>query len=420
MIASPVIAQDSAGRQPITLDNAARLETAAVLIVGAEAIPDLAFSPDGLLAAGGPDGVLYIWDTVTGARLAALPDSSDETLPEVTSLAYRPDGALLAAGDAGGAIQLWDPATGEALAALAAGEGAVTALAFDAAGTLLAAAPEDGGVQVWDPATGDEIATLGESAGAVNGLAFLSGGAALAAGGADGAIWLWDAPTGEARQLAGEGSAVLQLAASPDGAILAALRDDGTIQLWDVASEEVRAVLEPAEEGEFTSAAFVPGGALVAAGTDAGSLMLWDVESGEMIVALHGHDGAVTSLDVSAGGDLIATGGTDREIRLWVVPPEEGSAQAGDPEAGAALFVEVGCAECHASEPDAPGIGPALDVMAREAGARLPGLTAQEYLELSITQPHTTIVNGFPTLMPEFDLTGEEVSDLIAYIQTFR
>jgi len=88
--------------------------------------------------------------------------------------------------------------------------------------------------------------------------------------------------------------------------------------------------------------------------------------------------------------------------------------------AGAALFVEVGCAECHASEPDAPSIGPALDVMAREAGARLPGLTAQEYLELSITQPHTTIVNGFPTLMPEFDLTGEEVSDLIAYIQTFR
>jgi len=158
----------------------------------------------------------------------------------------------------------------------------------------------------------------------------------------------------------------------------------------------------------------------VAAGTDAGSLMLWDVESGEMIVALHGHDGAVTSLDVSAGGDLIATGGADREIRLWVVPPEEGSAQAGDPEAGAALFVEVGCAECHASEPDAPGIGPALDVMAREAGARLPGLTAQEYLELSITQPHTTIVNGFPTLMPEFDLTGEEVFDLIAYIQTFR
>jgi len=401
LIASPVIAQDDGGRQPITPETAARLETSAALPGAAETAPGLAFGPDGsLLASGERGGVVLVWDTVTGERFATLPDSGDDALLDVTSLAVHPGGVVVAAGDAGGAIRLWDLPTGEAVTDLAAGAGAVTRLAFDADGTHLAAGLEDGRVLVWDLAAGDSIATLNGSAGAVTGLAFL--------------------PGGEARQFGDGATAVLHLAASPDGAILAAALDDGTLRLWDVASGDVRAALQPPEEGSFTRVAFVLGGALLAAGTGDGSLTVWDVESGELIVLLHGHDGAVTGLDASASGDLIATSGADRAIRLWLVPPEDGDALAGDPAAGAALFVEVGCAECHASEPDAPGVGPMLEVMAREAGARVSGLTAQEYLALSITQPHTIIVNGFPTLIPEFDLTGQEVADLIAYIQTFR
>jgi len=401
MIASPVIAQDNGGRQPVTPETAARLETSAALPGAAETAPGVAFGPDGsLLASGGRGGVVLVWDTVTGERFATLPDSGGDVLLDVTSLAVHPGGVVVAAGDAGGAIRLWDLPTGEAVTDLAAGAGAVTRLAFDADGTHLAAGLEDGRVLVWDLAAGDSIATLNGSAGAVTGLAFL--------------------PGGEARQFGDGATAVLHLAASPDGAILAAALDDGTLRLWDVASGDVRAALQPPEEGSFTRVAFVLGGALLAAGTGDGSLTVWDVESGELIVLLHGHDGAVTGLDASASGDLIATSGADRAIRLWLVPPEDGDALAGDPAAGAALFVEVGCAECHASEPDASGVGPMLEVIAREAGARVSGLTAQEYLVLSITQPHTTIVNGFPTLIPEFDLTGQEVADLIAYIQTFR
>ncbi len=421
LIASPVIAQDDGGRQPVTPETAARLETSAALPGAAETAPGVAFGPDGsLLASGGRGGVVLVWDTVTGERFATLPDSGGDALLDVTSLAVHPGGVVVAAGDAGGAIRLWDLPTGEAVTDLAAGAGAVTRLAFDADGAHLAAGLEDGRVLVWDLAAGDSIATLNGSAGAVTGLAFLPGGDTLAVGDAGGALRLWDVPGGEARQLGDGATAVLHLAASPDGAILAAALDDGTLRLWDVASGDVRAALQPPEEGGFTRVAFVPGGALLAAGTGDGSLTVWDVESGELIVLLHGHDGAVTGLDASAGGDLIATSGADRAIRLWLVPPEDGDALAGDPAAGAALFVEVGCGECHASEPDAPGVGPMLEVMAREAGARVPGLTAQEYLVLSITQPHTTIVNGFPTLMPEFDLTGQEVADLVAYIQTFR
>jgi WD40 repeat protein len=381
----------------------------------------LAFGPDGsLLASGGRGGVVSVWDTATGERFATLPAPGDEALPDVTSLAIHPGGVVVAAGDAGGAIRLWDLPTGEAVTELAAGAGAVTRLAFDADGARLAAGLDDGRVRVWDLAAGDAIANLDGSAGAVTGLAFLPGGETLAVGDAGGALRLWDVPGGEARQLGDGATAVLHLAASPDGAILAAALDDGTLRLWDVASGDVRAALQPPEEGGFTRVAFVSGGAVLAAGTAGGSLTVWDVESGELIALLHGHDGAVTGLDASASGDLIATGGADRAIRLWRVPPEDDAALAGDPAVGETLFAEAGCAACHTSEPDAPGVGPMLEVMAREAGARVPELTAHEYLVLSITQPHTTIVDGFPTLMPEFDLTGQEISDLIAYIQTFR
>ena len=419
--ASPVIAQGGEERQPITPQSAVWLEATASLAGAAETASGLAFSPDGsLLASGGPEGVLFLWDTAAGERVATLLDPDEAALPDVTSLAYRPDSEGLAAGDAGGAIRLWDQAAGEITVMLAAGDSAVTSLAFDPSGSLLAAGMGDGGLQVWDLVAGEPPAVLDGHTGAVTGLAFPAGGDALASGGADGAIWLWDMPGGEPRQFADTGAAVLHLAASPDGAILAAALDDGAIRLWDTASGEVRAILQPPEDAGFTRVGFVPGGALLVAGTADGSLTVWEIASGELIVALHGHDGAVTGLDVSAGGDLIATSGADRAIRLWLVPLEAQGALAGDPAAGAALFVEVGCVECHASEPGAISVGPAIDIMAREAGARVQGMASQEYLSMSITQPHTTIVNGFPTLLPNFDLTEQEVADLIAYILTFR
>lgn len=109
---------------------------------------------------------------------------------------------------------------------------------------------------------------------------------------------------------------------------------------------------------------------------------------------------------------------------------DEGGAVAGDPAAGEALFAQTligtqaGCTTCHSLEPGVTIIGPSLANIGTEAGARVSGESAEDYLRKSIVEPDATVVEGFPAgLMSKelsTELTEQQVNDLIAYLLTVR
>jgi mono/diheme cytochrome c family protein len=111
---------------------------------------------------------------------------------------------------------------------------------------------------------------------------------------------------------------------------------------------------------------------------------------------------------------LAACNSQETAAPLPTLPPEVA--------AGKQLF-QVHCASCHVIEGDTVIVGPSLARVAANAGSRVAGLDARQYIELSILQPDAFLVEGFDNLMPSTlgkQLTGEELDQLVAYLLTLE
>lgn len=110
----------------------------------------MALSPDGgILATGGRDQVVCLWDYVQGRSLMTLSGHRDW----VWCVAFSPDGSHLVSSGREGRIILWDVAKGTQLAEVQAHQGAAHAVAFDASGSQLYSVGGDGFLKAWDAMT---------------------------------------------------------------------------------------------------------------------------------------------------------------------------------------------------------------------------------------------------------------------------
>lgn len=104
-------------------------------------------------------------------------------------------------------------------------------------------------------------------------------------------------------------------------------------------------------------------------------------------------------------------------------PRIEPAAGSGDPRAGRAVFVRIGCVECHAvrSVAEAKGtLGPALDGLPERAARRVPGMPAAAYVRQSVEQPDAFVVPGYLKAMPSLRdrMTAREFEDLMAFLMS--
>jgi mono/diheme cytochrome c family protein len=107
--------------------------------------------------------------------------------------------------------------------------------------------------------------------------------------------------------------------------------------------------------------------------------------------------------------------------------PAGSEAGTGDAAAGEKAFAEVSapaCSSCHSLEPDVTLVGPSLDKIGAQAGARVSGESAGEYLRKAVVEPNAFVVEGFaPNLMPgtyATQLSEQQIDDLVAYMLTLK
>lgn len=229
----------------------------------------------------------------------------------LTCLAYSPDGELVASGGQDRVVRIWEHRTGVMRNALFAGHRDwVWAVGWHPEGRLLASGGDDGGVRLWDGLTGERQFRLEGHAAGIRSLSWSPDGRLLATGGRDGRVVLWEVEG--LQQLAawdfpgpvatvgfdphGKGLAV-------SGLFFAELRKlDGTVfQTFEV---EGRAVMQVGPDGR------------VYIGDDTG-LRILDARTGNRIARLDGHQGAVRTLALHANGRVLASSGPDKSVRVW-------------------------------------------------------------------------------------------------------
>jgi WD40 repeat protein/RecA/RadA recombinase len=119
-------------------------------VIGASGVNAVAFSSDGkLLASGGDDGTINLWDLSTEQHVG---QPIGRKLASIYSLSFSSDGKLLASGGSDGTIILWDVPEKQQIDQLHAHIQAVRNVIFsgDRNSNRLASSGDDGAIILWD------------------------------------------------------------------------------------------------------------------------------------------------------------------------------------------------------------------------------------------------------------------------------
>ena len=220
---------------------------------------------------------------------------------------------LIVGGANDGHVFYWNGADNKLITQQLAHSGAVTGVSVHPQNTQLLTGGADGLVKLWAlPPVPTRTLTHPD---AVNVAVVSADGKKLYTGSKDKIVRTWDlAKNVVEKQYAGHTGPVTAVAISPNGKVLASGGEDGTIRLWNQAtgkeSEVIRVSSQP-----ITSLAFSPAGDRLISADSEYLLQLRQLPIVGPKSIPHGDE--VTTLAVSADGAKLATGGKDKQVRLW-------------------------------------------------------------------------------------------------------
>jgi WD40 repeat protein len=297
-----------------------------------ELILCLSLSPDGsILASGGREGSVYLWDTRTGQRRLAFKHKDGQA---VTGLAFSPDGKNLLStagiGTITGEFIVWDLTLSRERYRQVGLHGGIYSAAISPDGQFFAVAGFDQIITCWDLAKGKQLLSLKGHEYSVTSLVFSQDSKTLYSGSRDKTVRLWEIPTGKPLTvfhghkynirclIIGSDGKTPITGAGPDFAV----GKPGEIRIWDPLAKKIKHTVYLDNARGVDSAALIKERKLVVAGCSDGTIRFLSEETGKEVGSvLILRNERIEAIVVNGTGTVLAfalhgENGTS-EIQIW-------------------------------------------------------------------------------------------------------
>ncbi len=254
--------------------------------------------------------------------------------------------SIVATGGEDRSIRLWQLDTGNQIAVLTGHQKSIRTLAIHPVHIdLLYSSGQDGMIKLWQLDRAIELQSIDSHQATVNHLAISPDGRLLITAGSDRTLKIWDTDTHtHLSNLRPHRLAVNAVAFNPISAHavkFASVSSDRQVMLWDLDRSIPLAILT-AHTQAVKALAFSPDGKFLATGGDDGSILIWNVDRGQLAYTLSGHHWPITTLLFQPGSNIFISGSWDGNLKFWQLD----------------LWHEIDCLTVDRSEVLALGISP--------------------------------------------------------------
>jgi WD40 repeat protein len=317
---------------------------------------------------------------------------------KVQNIRFSPNGQMLASGGHDGQVILWDVATNKMLRTLQGHAGTIFEVSFSKDGSLVASAGEDGTARVWDVRTGKPLATFynrpfmkpdGTRFVSVSFVVFSPDSRFVYFSGDNGYIMKGEIKPGadgktkpaamifscnyedgrwystvtggtisaDDKNLIVSVGQLVQFIDLESGAMVKYFRYeanhlndvingpqpghiatwsyDGKVSVWNVQTGKIINTFQVANEENYSAASFNRDGRYLVSGmggANGSGVKVWDMGANKNIATLAGHTGAVRIARFSPAENLIASGSYDGTVKIWRLKEPEPVVAKKDPE----------------------------------------------------------------------------------------
>ncbi|KAK3025684.1 hypothetical protein RJ639_042024 [Escallonia herrerae] len=283
-----------------------------------DSVSSLAFSRDGqLLACGGFDGLIQVWDISSGNLKCTLEGPG----AGIEWVRWHPRGHLVLAGSEDSTVWLWNADKSAYLNMFSGHGSSVTCGDFTPDGRTICTGSDDASLRIWNPKSGENIHVVCGYPYHTEGLTCLkiSSDSTLAlTGSKDGSVHVVNITTGKVvSSLRAHSDSIECIGLAVSSPWVATGGMDKKLIVWDLQHSSPRCTCE--HEDGVACLSWLGASKYLATGCVDGKVRIWDSLSGDTVRTFSGHSDAIQSISMSANGEFLVSVSLDGTARVFEI-----------------------------------------------------------------------------------------------------